>query len=53
MALKSILIQIKAEPDFAAQLDDWRRKQTPIPSRSAAIRLLVTEAIAASKKGKK
>lgn len=53
MATKTILIQIKADPDFAAALDDWRRKQSPIPSRSAAIRFLVGEGIKTEKKAKK
>lgn len=52
MAEKTAL-QVRVLKSFVTQLDDWRRKQTPIPSRSQAIRSLVSDGIAASKKGKK
>ncbi len=37
---KTHLLQLRASPDFVNSLDNWRRKQTPIPSRSAALRTL-------------
>jgi hypothetical protein len=36
--------QMRVKPEFLALLDNWRRKQTPIPSRAAAIRKLVEDA---------
>ncbi len=39
---KTHLLQLRASQDFVKSLDNWRRKQTPIPSRSEAIRQLTT-----------
>lgn len=34
-------ITLRANRKFLAAIDNWRRKQTPIPNRSEAIRELV------------
>jgi hypothetical protein len=39
------IFQMRTSAAFLALLDDWRRSQTPIPSRAEAIRLLVEKAI--------
>jgi metal-responsive CopG/Arc/MetJ family transcriptional regulator len=47
-------IYLIAPVDWLREIDVWRRKQHPeIPSRSAAIRQLVSEALAAHKAEKK
>ena len=46
------IFQMRASAGFLAMLDDWRRIQSPIPSRAEAVRLLVERAIAAEKAGK-
>lgn len=38
-------IQLVASKEFIELVDDWRRKQKEIPSRSEAIRQLVKRAI--------
>ena len=38
-------ILLMASPEWVAAIDDWRSGGRPIPSRSAAIRALVTEAL--------
>ena len=40
-------LQMRVPPDFLRRVDNWRRQQPDIPSRSEAIRRLVTEALAA------
>lgn len=37
---------MRADPEFLGLIDNWRRKQTTIPSRSEAIRILVRLALA-------
>lgn len=43
-------IQLVASKQFIAAVDDWRRTQPGIPSRSEAIRQLTWRALNASKK---
>jgi hypothetical protein len=47
---KDATLQMRVSEAFLKSIDDWRRKQTPIPSRAAAIRRLVELALKA--KGK-
>ena len=42
-------VQIIAPRSWLARIDEWRRKQPSIPSRSEAIRLLVDLALATGK----
>lgn len=44
-------IQIVATARWASRVDDWRRKQADIPSKSEAIRLLVERALDAEEQG--
>lgn len=37
--------QMRVSPEFLRRVDDWRRKQTDIPSRSEAVRQLVEKAL--------
>jgi hypothetical protein len=39
------MIQLRVSTEYLAALDDWRRKQTPIPSRSAAIRAITAKTL--------
>lgn len=45
-------VQIVAPSSWIKLLDDWRRRQDKIPSRSEAIRQLVEDAIGAAPKGR-
>jgi hypothetical protein len=36
--LKTERLNLAAEPEFIRKLDEWRRKQPDIPSRSEALR---------------
>ena len=47
---KSERLELRVDGEFIEKLDDWRRKQPDIPSRSSAIRQLV--AVALQHKGK-
>ena len=42
---KSERLFMRVEPSFLARVDDWRRRQPNIPSRSEAIRRLVEGAL--------
>lgn len=42
-------IQIVATERWAKRVDDWRRKHPDMPNRSAAIRMLVEQALDAAK----
>lgn len=44
------LLQMRVSEDFLRLVDDWRRQQPDIPSRSEAIRRLVEIAIATAPK---
>lgn len=44
------LLQMRVSEDFLRLVDDWRRQQPDIPSRSEAIRRLVEIALAAPPK---
>ena len=44
------LLQMRVSEEFLRLVDDWRRQQPDIPSRSEAIRRLVEIAIAAPSK---
>lgn len=38
-------MQLVVSDEFIARIDDWRRKQTDIPSRSEAVRRLVEKGL--------
>lgn len=42
-------VLFRTSPEWLAQLDNWRREQPDIPSRSEAIRRLVLQALDAAK----
>ncbi len=42
-------IHIAMSPEDRAELDDWRRRQTEIPSRAEAIRALIRAGLKATK----
>jgi hypothetical protein len=48
---KTERIELRASEGFLKSLDEWRRRQPDLPSRSSAIRQLVEEALA-SESGK-
>lgn len=41
------LVQVRLSDDTAKAIDDWRRKQDDIPTRSEAIRRLVEKGLRA------
>lgn len=43
-------LQIRVSEPWLAEIDNWRRKQTKIPSQAEAIRRLVEIGIAAEKR---
>lgn len=43
--MKDKTFQMRVSDDFLKKIDDWRRQQPEIPSRSEAIRMLVDEAL--------
>jgi hypothetical protein len=43
-------LQIVATKEWVKRLDDWRRRHPDLPNRSAAIRMLVEDAIDAEAK---
>ena len=45
---KSVRLNMVITPSEVAAIDDWRRKQSDLPSRSEAIRRLVAVALKAS-----
>jgi hypothetical protein len=45
-------LQLIAPVDWLKRIDAWRRHQPNLPSRSEAIRTLVTQALDASERGK-
>ena len=47
---KDRTFQMRVDEDFLKSIDDWRRKQPDLPSRSEAIRRLVAMALEASKR---
>lgn len=42
-------VMVRLQPELAGPLDDWRRKQTDLPSRAEAIRRLVEQSLAKGK----
>jgi metal-responsive CopG/Arc/MetJ family transcriptional regulator len=50
MEEKSERFEMRVPSSFLKAIDDWRRKQEDIPSRAAAIRRLVEQALAKPKK---
>jgi metal-responsive CopG/Arc/MetJ family transcriptional regulator len=42
--------QMRAAPSFLRAVDEWRRKEADLPSRSEAIRRLVEQALSGKKK---
>ena len=46
-------IGVRVPDELAAQIDEWRAGERPIPSRPEAIRRLVEQALAAGGKGKR
>jgi metal-responsive CopG/Arc/MetJ family transcriptional regulator len=51
MLVKDQRIQLVADAAFIAQVDEWRRRQPDLPSRSEAIRRLVNRALKTDSKG--
>ena len=45
------LFQMRVDDAFLEAVDDWRREQKDLPSRSEAIRRLVAMALKSDKKG--
>jgi hypothetical protein len=45
------VFQMRASDEFLRQIDQWRREQLDIPSRSEAIRRLIELGLEAAKKG--
>ncbi len=43
---KTERIELRASAEFLKALDEWRRRQPDLPSRSSAIRQLVEKALA-------
>ncbi|MEP0519947.1 MAG: hypothetical protein ABJO09_01245 [Hyphomicrobiales bacterium] len=43
--MKDKTFQMRVSDDFLKKIDDWRRQQPEIPSRSEAIRMLVDKAL--------
>ena len=43
-------VMVRCKDDLLRQVDDWRRLEEDIPSRSEAIRRLVEQALTAPKK---
>ncbi|MFK8034852.1 MAG: hypothetical protein AB8B94_11965 [Hyphomicrobiales bacterium] len=43
--MKDKTFQMRVSEEFLKKIDDWRRQQPEIPSRSEAIRILVDEAL--------
>lgn len=41
-------LQMRVSPEFLTRVDEWRRKQIDLPSRSEAIRRLVEKALEAN-----
>ena len=39
--MKTERLEMRIEPEWIAKVDDWRRRQTAIPSRAEAIRRLI------------
>jgi len=42
-------VQLRIEPQMAQAIDEWRRQEPDLPSRSEAIRRLVEEALKAKR----
>lgn len=45
--------QLRIDPSFLKLLDDWRRQQTDLPSRSEAVRRLVEAGVGGADKDRK
>jgi hypothetical protein len=45
---ENVRLEVRVSPDFLEAVDNWRRRQPQIPSRSQAIQVLVAVAIIAS-----
>jgi metal-responsive CopG/Arc/MetJ family transcriptional regulator len=43
-------VLVRLQPELAKPLDDWRRRQTDLPSRAEAIRRLTQQALKAKRK---
>ena len=41
MTDKSVTIILRMSPEQAAEIEEWRAQQRPIPSRSGAVRTLI------------
>jgi len=48
MPPKSERVELRVDAEFLARVDEWRRQQPDIPSRSMAIRRLVDGALQAA-----
>jgi hypothetical protein len=47
--MASMNLQVRVGDEFVRQVDDWRRRQPDLPTRAAAVRLLVERALEAEK----
>jgi hypothetical protein len=43
-------MQMRVTDEFIAEIDDWRRKQPDLPNRTEAIRWMVAQVLASSRK---
>jgi metal-responsive CopG/Arc/MetJ family transcriptional regulator len=50
---KNITFQLRISADFLKTLDDWRRRQNDLPSRSEAVRRLVEAGAGSDKPDRK
>jgi metal-responsive CopG/Arc/MetJ family transcriptional regulator len=50
---KSVRLQMVISPEEIARIDNWRRHQTPLPSRSEAIRQLIALGLEAARQKEK
>lgn len=42
MNRKTYHLDVRVEPEFLSTVDAWRRRQRPIPSRAAAVTMMIT-----------
>jgi len=50
---KHLTFRLRVSPDFLKTLDDWRRRQDDLPSRSEAVRRLVEAGAGADRRDRK
>jgi hypothetical protein len=49
MSPKTERLELRADSDFLAKVDEWRRNQPDLPPRAAAIRRLVEKGLEADR----